>query len=102
MIGSRLEGQATAASERLQEKTLPPPEFMYSLFPNRGNLSSRLFRQLLPQRPSQNLPHICLRQIIPEVHVLRRLVSSQRFSAMLDQVLLRDIRILLDDEQRDN
>lgn len=58
-----------------------------------------LLRQLFPQRPSQNLPHIRLRKIIPEVHVFRHLVAGERLSTVLDHFLLREIRILLHDEQ---
>lgn len=58
--------------------------------------------QLVPQRPSQNLPDVRLRELGPEVDVLRHLVAGERFPAVLDDLLLGEVRVLAHDEERDD
>src|SRR5688572_29817252 len=66
------------------------------------NDTNELLRQLFPQRPSQNLPHIRLRQFLPEVHALRHLVPGERLPAVINQFLLGKRLVLLHHKQSDD
>src|SRR5579883_1266893 len=54
--------------------------------------------QLLPQY----LPDVALRQFLAEVDVFRHLVASEGFAAVLDDILLGELRVLWDDVQGDD
>ena len=71
------------------------PRVSRCLCPRYQRFSSSSLNVLL-----QDLPDIRLRQLVPEIHVLRHLVSRQRLAAVLDRSLLRERRILPHDEHR--
>src|SRR5262245_1810181 len=58
--------------------------------------------QLVPKSPPHDLADIRLREFAPEVDVARHLVPGERPSAVLDEIIRREVWIPLDDEQRDN
>lgn len=63
-----------------------------------GNLSFNL----VPQRPPKNLSDVCLRKIVPEIHVLRDFVARELGAAVVDQLLLGEVGVLADHEEGDD